>query len=154
MSTINPAKWGARYTLAESGGPGALARVPFRFAANVQPGQTVVLEEHVPRDGTIEALRVRIYAGAELALRIRPYIIDSRGNTRELIKFVGKKFLDGDDDVFTFVLREPVFTANDERMVVEAINTDATFAYDFSCDIEVDFAAGPWPFFMITGEGG
>lgn len=138
----------------ERQGPEGLRRIPFRLAASVAPASTVKVEQPIPRDGTVERVRVRVYAGAELALRITPYVVNEKGQRRDLIVFAGKDYIDGDDDTFEFQVREPVYLANGDKLVVSATNTSATYTYDFAVDIEVDFAGGVWPMWAVVDHQG
>jgi hypothetical protein len=126
--------------------PAQLTRQAYRFAATVPAGATVRLTERIPRDGTVESVKVRIYVGAQLALQVKPYVTNERQFDRPLVYYApapAKQFIDGDDDRFEWHIREPV--AVDDYLVVEITNTDATNSYDASVDMEVDYLGGLWP---------
>jgi hypothetical protein len=160
----------ATLQLAEREGPGALRRIVYPFRQAVAPGVTQTLIQKVPRDGTVEQMRIRIYPGAELAVHIVPYVVNAREERRDLLTYIkgGKKFVDGDDDTFSFSIREPVFSNDGDKIIVEttnildpaALNGDGTvkypaasYTYDWAVDIEVDYAAGPWPIMVVKTDG-
>ena len=108
----------------------------------------------VPLDGTIEVVVVRMYQGPQLDLRLRPMVIDSRGNRRSLVEYFGAKdFVDGDDDVWRFEMREPVMGQVDSLLLMHA-NLDPVNDYDYSVDFSVDHAGGVWPIWSLAGHGG
>lgn len=131
--------------------PFAQRRVVYRFAASAGPMLSGTLTERVPADGTVERLRVRIYAGAELALRITPRLVRRPDRREDLVSFVGKAYIDGDDDVFDFSLAVPVFV--DDVIEVAWENTVASYSYDFAVDIEVDHAGGAWRPQVVGAHG-
>lgn len=159
------------HQVAEREGPGALRRISYPFRSAVAPGETKLMKLPVPRDGTVEFIRIRIYAGAELSVHIVPYVLNDRQTRRNLLTFPagGKPYVDGDDDTFIFAIREPVLYGDKDVIIVEAVNAldpaatnadgtlkypAAQFTYDFAVDVEIDFAAGPWPFLVVTDIGG
>lgn len=111
-----------------------------RFAESVDPGETITLTKDVERDATVEETTVRIYRGAELALRIKPFV--ERDNRRfELIDYPqGKQYVDGDGDFWEFPVSEAVATEDVIGVEVENVATD--YAYDFSTDMVLDRAGG------------
>jgi hypothetical protein len=156
--TVNYSAPFSRFPVAEREGPGALRRVSYPFRVTVPADTTITLNQPVPRDGTIERIRVRFYAGTELAVRVFPYVQDERGTRKPLLSFPvgGKQWIDGDDDSFPFEIREPVFIKPKDRIYVEFKNTQLAggFNYDVAVDIEVDHAAGAWPLLYIPTSGG
>jgi len=111
-----------------------------RFAEEVDPGETVTLTKTIEEDATVEQATVRIYRGAELALRVKPFV---RRNNRRfgLIDFPdGKQYVDGDGDFFEFPVSEQVEENDEIGVEVENVATD--YAYDFSTDLVVDRAGG------------
>lgn len=114
-------------------------RYSVRFAQTVAPGETAELTEEVSRDATVERVTVRIYLGAELDLRVRPFVTES-DSRRPLVVYQGKQYIDGDNDVYEFTLSEPV--AGGERIGVEVENKDETNSYDFSMTATVDHGGG------------
>ncbi|MWG34158.1 hypothetical protein [Halomarina oriensis] len=118
---------------------GSNGRYSVRFAETVEPGETVELTEEVSRDATVERVTVRIYLGAELDLRVRPFVTESQSR-RPLVVYQGKQYIDGDNDVYEFALSEPV--AGGESIGVEVENRDGTNSYDFSMTATVDHDGG------------
>lgn len=118
---------------------GSNGRYSVRFAETVAPGETEELTEEVTRDATVERVTVRIYLGAELDLRVRPFVTES-DSRRPLIVYQGKEYIDGDDDVYEFALSEPV--AGGESIGVEVENRSGQWPYDFSMSATVDYENG------------
>jgi hypothetical protein len=125
-----------------------LNKESYRFAAKV-PANTGWSETDTLRvagDGTVERVRVRIYIGAQLDLKLRVWLRRKNGGKVDepLIKFVKgmKDYIDGDDDDFSFEIGVPVYL--DDEIVVEYKNDDPLNAYDFSVDVEIDYAGGAY----------
>lgn len=128
------------------------ARVPdyqdnketIHFGLSVPANTASDLQFHVPYAATIDRLRVRIYAGAQLTLQIKPIVRRLSNQTENIVKYAqnGKKFLDGDDDVFDFGVSIPIF--EDEDIIIEYKNTDLINAYDFAVDVELDYKNGQY----------
>lgn len=113
------------------------------------------IEFPVNREGTIERMRIRIYIGPQLDLKLVPYIRRKGSQSEEgLIAYAdeGKKYLDGDDDVLDFTLSIPVF--RDDAVCVDYENMDAVNSYDFYCDIEIDHMGGAYRLPMYGSGGG
>lgn len=108
-----------------------------RFASDVPPNSTVTLRRRLQEEGTVEKVRVRIYPGAELDLRVEPFIEigDSNSHRLPLITYGGngKTYVDGDDDTFEFQVSE--FVDGDEVVGVRAENLDGSNTYDFAMDV-------------------
>lgn len=156
--TVNYSAPFSRFPVAERDGPGALRRVAYPFRVTVPAAETITLNQPVPRDGTIERIKVRFYAGTELAVQVVPFVRDERGNQKPLLAYArgGKQYIDGDDDSFVFEIREPVLINTKDSLYVQFTNTQLAggFAYDVAVDIEVDHAGGPWPLLYIPTSGG
>lgn len=124
-----------------------------RFATSVGPNSTEVLNYEVPEDVTVERLSVRIYRGAELELRLSPFVDRDRADDRErrepLVTFEGKQYIDGDDDFFEFDLAIPV--EEGQEIGVEVENLDGTYTYNFSAIVELDSAGGLDRVFNVIG---
>lgn len=119
-------------------------RQVYRLAKKVAAGASGEISVHITRDGTIERLRIRIYIGAQLDLRLNPYIVRKGGMEESLVYFAddGKKYLDGDDDVLDFTMSIPIY--RDEDIVVRYINNDGVNDYDFYADLEIDHMGGAY----------
>jgi hypothetical protein len=156
--TVNYSAPFSRFPVAERDGPGALRRVSYPFRVTVPAGGSITLNQPVPRDGTVERIKVRFYAGTELAVQVVPFVRDERGTQKPLLAFVkgGKQFVDGDDDSFVFEIREPVFVKGKESLFVQFTNTQLAggFNYDVAVDIEIDHAGGAWPLLYLPSSGG
>jgi hypothetical protein len=113
-----------------------------RYADTIPADSTETLEYPVDRAGTVERVRIRIYEGAELALKIRPVVIRGDENTdrSDIIETVGKRDVDGDDDVWVFETSKPF--ENGQVVAVEVTNTDPDYGFDFACDISIDHENG------------
>jgi hypothetical protein len=95
----------------------------------------------VTQAGRVQDFRVRIYPGPELDLKIRLKLIRLDGTEDSIVRPVGgKEYIDGDDDIFEFSVRYGVKPGDVVRVEVE--NDDATNAYDFAVDFDVDYAVG------------
>ena len=119
-----------------------LPKLAYEFAEEVPALDSVTLQQRAYNDGTIEAVRVRIYQGPALDLRIDPYILRHNNRRQNIIEYVGKQFVDGDDDHFTYAISIPI--RRNELLVVQVVNLNDTFDYDFRVKIEVDHAGGVW----------
>jgi len=123
------------------------SRRSVRFADRVAPGDAdgpndIQLTKRIEKPATVEELRVRIYRGAELALRIRPVVIRDQ-RTFPLLDYggdEGKEYVDGDGDQWTYPTSEQVEEANEVGVIVENHSTE--YAYDFACDVVLDRAGG------------
>lgn len=136
-------------------GPGAARLQPLHLAATVPAGQTLTVERRIQQDCTLVAMRIRIYVGAQLALRLTPYIVNARGQRRDLVAWgdgaAAKRYIDGDDDLYEYSLSEPIDADADERICIDAVNTDAANALDFSADFGLDYSNGQFP--GVHGRG-
>lgn len=118
----------------------------FRFASSVAPGATLELSEPLPADCTVEGLRIRIYAGAMLDLRVSAWLVPAEGPWYPLIRLIGKQFVDGEGDTWTFRLREPAYSWRGDSLRVRAQHVNpAGVVLNFAVDVECDFAGGPFP---------
>lgn len=103
-------------------------------------GQEVTYE--VDSDATIERIQIRIYEGAELDLQLEPIRRTTEGATPDqpLLEYAGKSYIDGDDDVYEFVVSEAIH--NGEKIVIKATNNDGSNAYDYRVNVDVDYHGG------------
>lgn len=123
--------------------PYFLPRLAHEFSLSVAPGVSGVLTQAVPADGVVERMTVRIYQGAQLQLRLRPYVIRPRQEEYSLVRFAAppaKQFLDGDDDFFIYLLYVDV--TDKDTLAVWYHNLQATHTYDFRVAVEINYAAG------------
>jgi len=110
-----------------------------RFAESVDPESAVTLTKQVEEDATVEQVDVRIYRGAELSLRVSPFV--KRDSRRfDLIEFRGKDYVDGDGDFWEFSVSESVQKEDVIGVKVENVTTDYT--YNFACNLQVDREGG------------
>lgn len=111
------------------------------FSTTVSAGASDKNRYTVPKDATIEKLSIRIYPGAETDLEIAPEIIKFQTDTVEnLVRFEGKQFVDGDDDIFTWDLSVPV--EKDDIIQVRANNQDDSNPYDYRVNLDIDERGG------------
>lgn len=108
-----------------------------RFAERVGADSTESFEHEIREESTIERLVVRIYPGAELDLRVRPYRKVAEDGPREpLITYEGKQYIDGDDDKWQFDLVEEAEPGDYVGVEVENVNTQ--YGYDFAAHVSLD----------------
>jgi hypothetical protein len=141
-----------------------LRAIPYRFAATVPAATTLTASKMLAADATVQALRIRIYSGAELAIQVRAWLENSVKERRNLITFLDssthpagtviKDYVDGDDDTWSFEPREPSFKEDDDTLWIEVTNTDAANAYNVAVDVLVDYAGGAMPFAAATAQAG
>jgi hypothetical protein len=137
-----------------------LRAIPYRFAVTIPAATTLVSRVEVAADGTVESLAVRIYSGAELAVKVRAWIENAVQERRSLVQYmridspppgtVVKDYVDGDDDVWHFSPREPVYKDDKDNLVIEIENTDVANAYNVAVDCLIDYAGGPLPFQAVS----
>lgn len=127
-----------------------------RFANRVGPGGDDDRRHEVNVEGaTIEEVKVRIYRGAELDLRVTPYVAREADQDREqvvpLITTVegGKPYVDGDGDRWTFPVSIPV--EEGDEIGVEVNNIDADNGYDYAVDMTIEKAGGSNRIDQIVG---
>lgn len=107
----------------------------------VPAGQSVEIRERIKSDGTLEAMKIRFYAGEGLTLQVRPVVEKRGGQAVDVVTYPAgtDNFIIGDDDYLEYT---PVIAvSNDEELVVYATNTggvDSKLVIDF----EVDYYAG------------
>ena len=113
-----------------------------RFATGVGPDSSEELTYEVQRAATVEGVDVRIYRGAELDLQVRPFARFGGQDAPKtpLITFIGKEYVDGDGDFFTFTLSESVTPG--DVIGVEVTNTSTEYSYDFSVDVDLEHEGG------------
>lgn len=120
-----------------------MSKESYRIAAQVAANSGYSDNEfthEIKKNGFIERFAVRIYIGAELDLRIKSFIRrgGSDGVEENIVQFKGNKdYIDGDDDYFEWFLEKEV--KKNDVIVVQAKNGDATNAYDFAVDYDIDY---------------
>lgn len=112
------------------------------FADQVPAGATNrTLTYTIPRDATVERVQVRIYDGAQLDLELSPYISQGADEGRtDVIRTVGKDYIDGDDDVYEWDVSLPV--ERGDELVWSATNNDGSNAYDYRAIVDVEHGGG------------
>lgn len=132
----------------------SMPRIAHDFSLSVLPDTSGVLEQRAFADGTVERISVRIYQGPELDLHLDPYVMRFNQRRQDLIHYVGKKYIDGDDDRYIYAVNVPI--RMDELLVVFYSNLDPAYTYDFRVTIEVDYAGGLYrfPFTPLKVTGG
>jgi hypothetical protein len=111
------------------------------IAQEVAAGASGELAVDVDAAGTLEGLKLRIYAGAENTLQLRPQR-KTNGGYENLLAYGndGKHYVDGDDDVWEWDLSIPV--QKDDAIVVRYENTDANNPHNFRAVTEIDHLNG------------
>lgn len=108
-----------------------------RFSERIAADTTESFEHEIREESTIERLVVRIYPGAELDLRVEPYLKVAEDGPREpLITYEGKQYIDGDDDKWNFDLVEEAEPG--DIVGVEVVNLDDSNGYDFVTQLSLD----------------
>lgn len=117
-------------------------RETITFNELVPKNSTITLNGSVLADGTIEELVVKFYVGQELGLQVRPYIRNRALNDMQpIIKYAGsKKYIDGDDDIFTF--KNTIAVEKDDEIVMELTNTSLEYDYNAVVYVTVDYRGG------------
>lgn len=125
-----------------------------RIAGSVGPGNEEEFTHEVGSDATIEEVDVRIYAGAELDLRVQPFLEYGPEGERDrlpLITYAGDKtFVDGEGDDWEFPISEPIEEDEVFGLVVENVNADYT--YDFAADFVLERAGGTARLFGVVDD--
>lgn len=91
------------------------------------------------KDGTVESLKVRVYAGAENTLKLRPQV-KADGSFTDLLDYAGKDWLDGDDDTWEWQLSHPVERGHEVGIRYD--NTDPNNPHNFRAVVDVDYLGG------------
>jgi len=99
--------------------------------------QTFKIEGNGIIQGSVE---LRLYSGAELDLRIKPMIRSQEKVLRPIIALKGKDYIDGDDDIYRWVVNLPVFKG--EYIVLQADNVDAVNAFDYRFNFSINYSKG------------
>lgn len=111
------------------------------FSETVAGNSNSITEYSVQADATVEKLSVRIYPGPETDFKIYPEIKREQADTVEsLVRFEGKQYVDGDDDVFEWDLSVPLY--KDDVIQVRAENNTGN-EYDYRANLEIDERNGP-----------
>jgi hypothetical protein len=117
------------------------SRKPLHFARNVGAGSSGEDSHKLSRDATIERVMTRFYAGQELDLRINLWLEKKDGDKRiPIVETTGstgsKSHIAGDDDDYEWT---PAIRAEQgDKIIVDYDNTDATNAYDYVVNMDVD----------------
>lgn len=103
---------------------------------------------------TIERMEVRIYQGPELDLEIEPVRRPNAANVSDqpLLEYSGKEYVDGDDDLYTWQVAEPV--EEGDEIVIIATNRDGSNAYDYRVNFDVDYHGGSSRGILSALQGG
>lgn len=112
--------------------------IPFSF--HVPASGKSELTYNMKTQASLEKVTVRIYPGAVLNLHLDPYVLTPKGTRIDIFDYVGKKYLDGDNELKPYSVNIPLDV--DDMLVVGYENLDAVNGYDFSIDFEVDFWRG------------
>jgi len=117
-----------------------------RFSGRVDPQDSVDESIVLDYDATIEEVRVRFYPGPQLDLEVLPYRRSGRsGDRKGLVDLVGRPWIVGDNDSWSFDISEPITEGDEIGVKVRnqaATGTDQDLAYDYTVDIVVDGAGG------------
>lgn len=117
-------------------------REAYIFAAEQAVSTVKDYEKTIRAVGTVTTISVRIYDGPETALRLQVFKKNQLGELQSLVQYSGtsgaKDYIDGNDDTFKFDIRVPI--EREDKLIVRANNTSASYAYDFAVHIEIDFA--------------
>jgi len=120
------------------------------FSDEVAAGSTETESHQLDRPATVESISVRIYPGPGTDLEIEPFVKTNDGTRRPLLDYAGKQFVDGDDDVYSWSVSEPV--EQDATLEVRAKNTDASNPYNYRVNMDVDYREGSRS--VLSGFGG
>lgn len=118
-------------------------RKSVRFAERIPPGESRTLTYAVQQDATVEQVDVRIYTGPRLDLHVEPFVgvggatEDGRTDRISLVEIVGKDYIDGDGDRYTFFPVEGV-NGNNDTVGVIFDNVDPENGYDVAVDMTLD----------------
>ena len=116
-------------------------RVPYRFNKTVGPNEKGYIEEAMPADGTIESCKIRFYLGAELDLKVLPFVQRPYKVREDIVKLIGdRNYFVGDDDVFEYELSIPVY--RHEKIMVWFENVNTEYSFDLIVEIEVEHLNG------------
>lgn len=95
----------------------------------------------VTKDATVEAVNVRIYSGAGLALRLEILKVDDQTGTESpLVRTVGKPFIDGDDEDYKWSISESL--KRNDKIRVRATNLADSEEFNFRVNADVDERGG------------
>jgi len=118
------------------------SRKSLHFSRNVGAGASGESKYDVRHDATVEEVLTRFYPGQELDLHVELYLekADS-GNRIPLVELAGNKgYIAGDDDRFRF--NPTVSIEKEDTLVIVYDNNDATNAYDYTINIDLDRVGG------------
>jgi len=119
-------------------------RKTVRFADRVGPDSSKTLTKKVAEAATVDRVDVRIYTGPRLDLRVLPFVEPQVGGNHSdrvpLVDLVGKDYIDGDGDRYSFYPTESV--EREDRVGVEVVNVDQTHGYDVAVDVTLDREGG------------
>jgi hypothetical protein len=112
------------------------------FAEQVASDSQSTLSYPVSEDSTVESVKVRIYPGPGTDLEIEPYVYrGADGDTEPLVRYEGKQYVDGDDDVWEWDISVPVTSEDEIR--VRATNQDTQGNdYDYRVNMDVSNVGG------------
>jgi hypothetical protein len=112
----------------------------FRYDADA--GEAFTLKERMKADGVVTQVNIRFYAGAELALEVKPFLLHKGRRVEDVFTYpeYTKMAISGDDDFFQFPV-SLTFELDDE-FCVYFINTDTANTYTVCVDVFVNYEAG------------
>jgi hypothetical protein len=112
------------------------------FTATIAPLADMVFSERVKAPGTLEGIRIRFYAGQELDLRVRPYVLHKGQKSEDVLTYPegSNPYLSGDDDEFYFPVTVPL--ANDDEIKVHVVNVNTQYAYTLVVHVAIDYYGG------------
>jgi hypothetical protein len=114
--------------------------ISFRY--DCDPLEEFTLKERMKADGEVKQVNIRFYAGCELALQIKPYVLHKGRRSEDIFTYAQYTLgaITGDDDFFQF----PVNLAfeYDDEFCVYFINTDIANTYTVCVDVFVNYDPG------------
>jgi hypothetical protein len=112
------------------------------FRKSIPANTTMAFTERVKGPGTIEGLNVKFYQGQQMSLHMNPSVVHKGEKRESLLTFAGSTdaFLSGDNDTFNYPCT--ISVDNDDYINISVTNTDATYAYNLSVDVIIDYYAG------------
>lgn len=115
---------------------------PVRLSTTAAAGATnQTLTYPVAFAGTVRNVHVRMFAGNQLSLQLKPQRL-RREELQSLVSYAGggKQYIDGDDETEDFSTSVDVQPG--DVLQVTYTNTDATNAYDFAVDLTIIVGSG------------
>jgi hypothetical protein len=114
--------------------------ISYRYEA--APTEIFTLKERMKADGIVTQVNIRFYAGCELDLEVKPFILHKGRRAEDIFTYAGNtnQSITGDDDFFQF----PVSLAfeYDDEFCVWFSNNDTVNAYNVCVDVFVNYEPG------------